>query len=82
VLEISGPRTRDVLAKGCILDLHPRVFAPGDVALTMIAHMTVHLVQIDEAPSFELSVFRSLAGSLLHWLTASAEEYGALLRLD
>ena len=29
VLRLAGPRARDVLAKGCRLDLHPRVFKPG-----------------------------------------------------
>ena len=27
VVEISGERVRDVLARGCPLDLHPRMFA-------------------------------------------------------
>lgn len=85
VLRLSGPRVRDVLAKGCMIDLDPRVFAPGTVALTVVAHMTVHLVRVDDGERdgrkdrdavFELSVGRSLAGSLWHWLERSAEAVG------
>lgn len=75
-LRLSGPRVRDVLAKGCVLDLHPRAFAAGDVALTMVSHLSVHLAQTDDDPVFELSVARSYAGSLWHWLLESAQEWG------
>ncbi|CAM4006178.1 sarcosine oxidase subunit gamma [Nocardiopsis gilva] len=37
VLELRGPRARDVLAQGCPLDLHPRVFAAGAYAQTLFA---------------------------------------------
>ena len=41
VLEISGPRVRDVLAKGVMLDLHERDFRPGATAVTLMAHTGV-----------------------------------------
>jgi sarcosine oxidase, subunit gamma len=40
---LRGPRVRDVLAKGCSLDLHPRAFQPGQCAQTSIAHVGVLL---------------------------------------
>jgi len=76
ILRLSGPRARDALAKGCLIDLHPRVFAPGDTALTTIAHIGVQLWQVDDGSSFDLAVSRSLAGSFWSWLTAAAAEYG------
>jgi heterotetrameric sarcosine oxidase gamma subunit len=76
VLRLSGPRARDVLAKGCGLDLHERVFKPGDAATTQIALIPCQLWQLDETPSFELSVPLSYAGSFWSWLSASAAEYG------
>jgi heterotetrameric sarcosine oxidase gamma subunit len=76
VLRLSGPKTRQVLAKGISLDLDPRIFKPGDVALTMAAHIAVQIWQIDTRPSFEIAMFRSLAGSFWHWLSASAAEFG------
>jgi sarcosine oxidase subunit gamma len=63
ILRASGPRVREALAKGCMVDLHPRVFQPGSTALTTIAYIGVQLWQVDEAPSYDLAVFRSLAGS-------------------
>jgi len=76
VLRVSGPRIRDVLAKGCLVDLHPRVFTSGDVASTSIAHIGVHLWQVDDAPTYDLAVFRSMAASFWSWFSASAAEYG------
>jgi sarcosine oxidase subunit gamma len=76
VVRLGGPRIRDALAKGCLIDLHPRVFAPGDVALTPICHIGVHLWQVDDLPTYELAVVRSMAKSFWSWLSASAAEYG------
>ncbi|MGF3023819.1 sarcosine oxidase subunit gamma [Methylobacterium aquaticum] len=76
VLRLTGAHVRDVLAKGIALDLHPRAFGPGSAAVTNCAHLGVTLWQIDEAPTFELAVFRSYAGSLAHWLGESAAEFG------
>jgi methylglutamate dehydrogenase subunit D len=76
LLRLWGPQIRNVLAKGCLIDLHPRVFRPGDVALTSIAHIGVQLWQIDDGPSYELAVFRSMAMSFWSWFEAAAAEYG------
>ena len=35
-IRLSGRNARDVLAKGCTLDLHPRVFQPGQCAQTVL----------------------------------------------
>ena len=77
ILRIAGPEARAVLAKGCPLDLHPRAFRPGDAALTAIAHVGLHLWQVDEAPTFELAIPSSMAGSFARWLSASMSEFGA-----
>jgi methylglutamate dehydrogenase subunit D len=76
VIRVSGPAARHVLAKGLPVDLHPRVFGAGDSALTQIALVGAHIWQIDEAPTYEIAVFRSLAGSFADWLIASAAEFG------
>ena len=75
VLRLSGPKVRDVLAKGVPLDLHPKVFKPGDVATTLVAYIGVQLDRIDEA-TFQLTAPRSMAGSFWSWLSASAAEFG------
>ncbi len=76
ILRLSGPRARDVLAKGLAVDLHPRVFGPDDAALSVIALIGAHLWRIDDAPTFEIAVFRSYAGSFAEFIAASAAEYG------
>jgi sarcosine oxidase subunit gamma len=76
VVRVAGPLARDVLAKGCATDLDPRVFGPGSTAATEIAHIGCQLWQVDETPTFDLAVNRSIAKSFWSWLTASASEYG------
>lgn len=80
MLKLQGPRVREALAKGCMIDLHPRAFKTGDAALTQIAHMGVHLWQVDDSPVYELAVFRSMAASFASWLFSSSAEYGYEVR--
>jgi len=75
VLRLSGPKVRDVLAKGVPLDLHPKAFKPGDVAATLVAYIGVQLDRLDDA-TFQLTAPRSMAGSFWSWLSASAAEFG------
>jgi len=63
-LRLTGPAAREILAGLLPLDLHRRGFAPGRAASTIAGHMTVQLRQIDAAPSYDLAVGRSFAGSL------------------
>jgi heterotetrameric sarcosine oxidase gamma subunit len=72
VLRLSGPQVRDVLAKGCLIDLHSRAFGVGDAALTAIGHIGVQIWQIDDAPTYDLAIFRSQAASFWTWLAASS----------
>ena len=76
IIRISGPSARDLLAKGCTLDLHPTVFGPGRCAQTMVAKAMATIVYIDDAPTFDLMVRRSFAEYLRVWLQDAALEYG------
>jgi sarcosine oxidase subunit gamma len=75
-IRVSGPRARDLLAKGCSLDLHPRVFSPGHCAQSHLAKAQVVLHQVSEEPAFDLYVLRSFADYLWAWLEDAAGEYG------
>jgi heterotetrameric sarcosine oxidase gamma subunit len=75
-LRVEGPRTRALLAKGVPIDLHPRVFTPGDTAMTQLAHIAIQLWQVDEKPTFDLVTPRATARDVFHWLTISAAEFG------
>ncbi len=76
VLRLAGARAREVMAKGCRLDLDGRRFGPGGCAQTQIAEIGVLLHQVDEAPSFDLIVAAGYARAFLHWVKASAAEFG------
>ncbi len=76
VIGLSGPHARDVLTKGCPLDVHPREFAPGDCAQSTLAKALVILHQTDAAPAYDIYVERSFADYLWSWLEDAAAEYG------
>ncbi len=48
--------------------------------LSSIALIGAHLWQLDDAPTYEISVFRSMAGSFADFLWSSAAEYGVSLK--
>ncbi|HZA67331.1 MAG TPA: sarcosine oxidase subunit gamma family protein [Geminicoccaceae bacterium] len=79
-LRVAGPSARDVLAKGCPLDLHPRAFAAGSCAQSLLAKASVliHLVDDDQTrgPAFDVYVARSFAHYLWMWLEDAGREYG------
>nr|WP_246174235.1 sarcosine oxidase subunit gamma family protein [Paraburkholderia hayleyella] len=60
VLEASGQRVREVLARGCPLDLHPRVLAPGQCAQSHYFKAAIVLVPL-LGERYELIVRRSFA---------------------
>jgi sarcosine oxidase, subunit gamma len=78
-LRLEGASARDVLAKGCPLDLHPRAFTPGSCAQSLLgkADLLLHL-RPDEplGLSFDLYVARSFAHYLWAWLEDAGREYG------
>lgn len=73
--QLTGPRSVDLLAKGCSLDLHPRAFANGSCAQTALAHVAVLLHRRD-TETFDIYCARSYAGHVWHWLQEAALEYG------
>ena len=77
VINLQGPHSREVLSKGCTLDLHPRVFGPGQCAQTNLAKASVIIRQLDESPAYDVIVRRSFADYLARWLTDAAREYGS-----
>ena len=76
VLRLAGPALPETLEKGVQIDLAPGAFPVGSVAVTSIAHIGVTLWKVDAAPTIEIAVARSLAGSFFHWLELSASAHG------
>jgi len=75
-IEMTGHEAPGLLARGCLLDLHPRVFAPGHCARTLLAKADVTIAKIDASPVFHVIVRRSLASYLWCWLDDAARHTG------
>ena len=75
VIRLAGAHARDTLAKGCPVDMHPRVFGPGQCAQTILARadMTIHQTADD---TYDIIVRRSFAEYVWTWLEDAAREYG------
>ena len=75
-LRLSGPHCRDVLAKGCALDLHPRTFSEGTAAETTLGQAGVILLAVDgSGTDYRILIRSSFARYLADWLLDAAEEY-------
>jgi sarcosine oxidase subunit gamma len=74
-LELSGPSARQVLEKGCPLDLHPRAFGPGRAVSTTVGPVAVLLWQVDDAPTYRLLPRSSFAGYLGRWIVDAMSEF-------
>jgi heterotetrameric sarcosine oxidase gamma subunit len=76
VLRIGGGKARDVLAKGCALDLHPGVFPVGSCTATSVVGLAAVLVAVDDAPTYDLHVARTYGQYVWEWICEAAAEYG------
>jgi sarcosine oxidase, subunit gamma len=87
VVDVSGQRTtlwlagehaRDVLAAGCSVDLHPRVFGRGAATQALVGLTSVVLIALDDTgTSYHLLVRASFAQYLVGWLLDAAVEHSA-----
>ncbi len=75
-MRISGENAVAVLAKGCTLDLHPKVFHAGRCAQTGLAKASILIAKVDDVPTFDIFVRRSYAEYLALWLQHAGGEYG------
>ena len=85
ILSLSGENARDVLKKGCGLDLHPRSFGPGQCAQSSLAlaHVMIHQTaetKKNKAATYHLFIHRSFAEYTWAWLEDAAGEYGVTVR--
>lgn len=77
VIHLTGPHARDLLAKGCPLDLHPRVFGLGQCAQSHYFKTTVLLrrIEADGAEAWEVIVRRSFADYTARIMMDAMGEY-------
>lgn len=75
-MRLSGENARDILMKGTPLDVHPSKFSKGMCTNTLYAKATIFLMQLDNAPVYEVMVRWSMADYLWDYLTDGATEFG------
>jgi sarcosine oxidase subunit gamma len=74
-LELSGAHAHEVLARGCSIDLHPKVTSVGSCVQTLLAQTGVVIVVRDETASeFLVLVRSSFADYLASWLIDACAE--------
>ena len=71
---LSGDATREVLSRGCRLDLDPDVFLVGHAAATIMALVSVILVRL--ASGMLLLTPSSTARHVREWLASTARPFG------
>lgn len=74
--QLHGSHAREVLAKGCTLDLHPDVFKPGNCAQTGLAKANVILNLSDDGSGFDVIVRRSFADYVWQWISHAGRHFG------
>jgi sarcosine oxidase, subunit gamma len=75
-LELSGPRARAVLEKGCALDLHPRVFKTGTALSTEIGGIPAVLWKTADQ-TYRVLPRASFAEFLGRWLLDAMREFAS-----
>lgn len=75
-VRLSGPRARDVLAKGTGIDLHPRAFPEDAVVSTALFHVAVTIDRRRGTSVFDIHMPRGYAQSLAERLIDAGREYG------
>lgn len=75
-IRVSGPKARDLMSRGCRLDLHESVVSKGFCAQTQMAQVGVMIHQVDDAPVYDLYVYAGFARSFWHWLTETSAQFG------
>jgi sarcosine oxidase subunit gamma len=74
-LELTGVHVRELLARGCSIDLHPKVTPIGSCVQTLLARTEVVIVVHDDSASdFLVLVRASLADYLASWLIDACTE--------
>lgn len=76
VVRLEGDGAEDVLARLVPLDLRAQHFKRGHTARSYLMHMTCSVTRIADK-AFQIMVFRSMAGTLVHDLERAMEAVAA-----
>ncbi len=76
VLHLGGTRVRELLVRGCRLDLCPDAFPPGSAAATIMVQVSVILVALSSG--MLLLTPASTARHLHEWVVSTARSFGTM----
>ncbi len=68
LVRVSGASAVDALSRGMPIDLDPRQFKPGDVAITHAAHLGVVVWRTSDGEAYELAAARTYSTHFINWL--------------
>lgn len=68
IIDVGGAAAREVLARGCALDLHPPALGAGRCAQTLLARAQVILQPLADPDAMRVLVRASFARYLAEWL--------------
>ena len=75
IIEIKGRYSREILMKGCSLDIHPSVFRTGCSAQIDLGLANIILLKTADEPIYQIIVRASFASYLWDWLVDAAHEF-------
>ena len=70
---LTGKDARDLLMKGCPVDLHEREFHSGCSTRTLLGKVEVIIHQVSDRPEYDIYVHRSFSEFLWDWLEDAAQ---------
>ena len=76
MFRVSGSRARELMQKGCRLDLHPDASGENWCGQTQIAQIGVILRQSGNSPVYELYVYSGFAQDFAEWLSHTGAQLG------
>lgn len=74
LLEVRGPKARELLARGIPIDLDARSFGPGCCSQTLLAKAQVIIERRSDDPAFHLYIRSTFASYAADWLLDAAAE--------
>ena len=77
VIGLTGKDARDLLMKGCPVDLHEREFHSGCSTRTLLGKVEVIIHQVSDRPEYDIYVHRSFSEFLWDWLEDAAQEFAS-----
>lgn len=76
IFRLSGDRVREMMQKGCRLDLDPSVTSKGWCAQTQMAQAGVIIHQVDDEPAYDILVYSGFAQHFAEWLEHTGAQLG------